>query len=1169
MPAMPSTTSGSTRNRSRRAPVAAGPAPSAVDAAAVQSVQSAPNDGPATAPNPFWSAPSASHGHEGHELVGVGPGLALPPMPLGILGIRPVNPLPVRETKIQGPLQRQDTLSRPRLNGWLEHAARGRLAIIVGDAGFGKSTLLADWSALTRRTVSWYRLEHDDRDWLTFIRHLVAGGREVDEGFAPDTYRLLCQLGPGGPTQAELTTSLAREMAAFGASLPHGYSVILDDYHAIERSEETDPVVAELLAGTGPGFSIILAARTDPSLPAIRLRGRNAVNRLENDQLRFNVPETEALFSDAYGIPLEHDVAVELVARTEGWAALLSLVRTRLEERPNPDPRALVAQLSATQGDLYDFLAEEVLDQAPPDLADLLTHLSVLHDITPETAAVVSGRTEGAPGQLRTAERLGMLQRIAGADRWRFAPLVREFLGAHLEQTRGRRYVRDLHIAVAKHFDGENWRVAARHYATAGLNDDVVRLVAESLEDVLGSGSYRLALDLLADADDDGAVAEILRARSLLQMGASQQALDAARRAIAIAEAADAGRLGSALRNAASVAIGVHDYEEASEFSRKAARAASRSADRRLAETQTDLVSIGGSGNLPALALRLEQLLVSHQRSRQEHYEAISALNLALVYLWLDRPKDALRLCDRADELFARSSRGYEQVSVTLARAHAEALLGNWRRAEKLAAAALSIEHPDGHAEAVLEAAWLAAWFGPAGHASELLSRVQLDRLPLSWGLHWHVVELWESTTRVDAERLLRLLGGPPTDSFEAGSAFRWHLARARAFGQLGSYESARGALEQTQAVATAQASPVERRLVEILAALLRGWQETSATVRALPTEDLPLLGVFAREVVQGIGDLEAEALVVVRQAARLNPDRWRTFLRLALADGTQVAASRAASLLEEVGDSQDVSLLKEAGRRWRRTAEHWGDTLSRRLAPRLWVEDLGLASLRIGARTIDGRTMRRKALAVLLFLLSQPGGAATPDQLIEALWTELDPEAALNSVHQTIYVLRRVIEPGYRAGMSPEYLHFESDMVWLDQELVDSRSWQCLRLLSSREWTMDRINELIAAYRGRFASDFTYEEWASPYRDRIHALFLGAVEPAVSGASGPADVRWRLWVGQQALSVDPDADTIEAQVIALYRAINATSAAREQYAHYATAMRQQLGIEPPSLEDL
>jgi DNA-binding SARP family transcriptional activator len=1168
MPAMPITTSDPARHRGGNLGEIAPKAPE-FDAAVAKSVSSPPTDGLATAPNQSWSAPSMAHGHEQHGLVAVGPGLAMPSLPFGVFGIRPVNPLPVRASKIQSPLQRPDTLSRPRLNGWLERAARGRLAIVIADAGFGKSTLLSDWSIHTRRRTAWYRLEHDDRDWLTFIRHLVAGGREVEEGFSPETYELLCQLGPGGPTQAELTASLAGEMAAFGAASAHGFTLILDDFHAIEGSEETDPVISALLEATGTGFSIVLAARTDPALPPARLRGRNAVHRLSDDQLRFDVPETEALFAEAYHLPLEHDVAVDLVARTEGWAALLSLVRTRLEERPDSDARALVAQLSATQGDLYDFLAEEVLIDLPPDLQEFLTRLSVVEDLTAEAAEVVIGQTDALADQLRTAERIGMLQRVQGAERWRFPPLVRDFLAAHLEQTRGRRYVRDLHLALARHFDGENWRVAAGHYALAGLNDDVTRLVARSLEEVLGSGSYRAALDLLADVAADGVVAGILHARSLLQLGASEQALDAARLAVEAAEATRSPDAASALRNAASIAIGVHDYEAAAQYARRAASAASKATDRRLAEAQLDLASIGGNGNLPSLALRLEQLRVSHQRGRQDHYEAISALNLALVYLWLDRPLDAVRLCGRSDELFARSSRGYEQVSVTLARANAECLLGRWPKAQALAASALGVEHPEGHAEAVLEAAWLAAWFGPAGQALDLLRRIRLERLPENWRLHWHVVELWEASERSDIEALLPLLEGAPTSSFEPASAFRWHLARARALERLGEPDAAQGALRQAEAVAAAQASPIERRLAELQSAILRGWTHASSLVAASHPEHDATLGVYGRELASAIGDLSTEAYEVVARAARMNPDRWRTFLRTSLVEGSQLGVRRVASLLDEIGDSEDVGRLRDAARRWKRGGDRWGDALARRLAPRLWVEDLGLASLQIGNRAIDGRSIRRKALALLLYLLSQPGGAATPDQLIEALWTDLDPDAALNSVHQTIYVLRRVIDPAYRAGVSPEYLHFDSDMVWLDAELVDSRSWRCMRILSTRDWSEDRVNSLVAAYRGHFAADFSYEEWAAPFRDRLHALYLGAVEPIVAGNTGLGDLRWRLWVGQQALAADPEADTIEAQVIGLYRLVDANAAAREQYAHYAAAMRHQLGIEPPPLEDL
>ena len=66
---------------------------------------------------------------------------------------------------------------------------------------------------------------------------------------------------------------------------------------------------------------------------------------------------------------------------------------------------------------------------------------------------------------------------------------------------------------------------------------------------------------------------------------------------------------------------------------------------------------------------------------------------------------------------------------------------------------------------------------------------------------------------------------------------------------------------------------------------------------------------------------------------------------------------------------------------------------------------------------------------------------SSTRDQVLDALWPELDPVDALNSLNQTVYFLRRVLEEPYVDDLSPGYLHHDSDLIWLDSELVSSRS--------------------------------------------------------------------------------------------------------------------------------
>jgi DNA-binding SARP family transcriptional activator len=175
----------------------------------------------------------------------------------------------------------------------------------------------------------------------------------------------------------------------------------------------------------------------------------------------------------------------------------------------------------------------------------------------------------------------------------------------------------------------------------------------------------------------------------------------------------------------------------------------------------------------------------------------------------------------------------------------------------------------------------------------------------------------------------------------------------------------------------------------------------------------------------------------------------------------------------------------------------------------------------------------------------------------------------AVNSLNQTIYFLRRVFEPDYREDASPGYLHHETDVVWLDSELVRSRCTDSLEAVrrATENPSVDHIDQLSATYHGRFALEFSYEEWAVPFRESLHASYLQLIESAVGAdiATGHHDRAIRL--ARHALEVDPDAENVETSLLRLYRLTGAHAAAAEQYEHYATVQRQELGVEPPPLE--
>ncbi len=1087
--------------------------------------------------------------------------------PIGRLGM---NPLPIQPAKIHPPLLRHDVLSRERLNGWLDNAANGRVALVIAEAGFGKTTFLADWARHTRRATAWYRLEPDDRDWLAFIRHLVASGREIDPGFAPDTYDLLAALGPGGPSRDDLIVSVAQEMAELASSLPNGLSLLFDDYHSVDGSPETEPVMKALVDRTGPEFSLVIASRAAPSLALGRLRARGALSRIDGDGLCFDVPETERLFRDAYHQPLDADVVVDLIARTEGWAALLSLVHTSLEGRAAVEARGLVRHLSGARGDIRDYLAEEVLDHLADHLADFLVRASILDVVGPESAALLGiGSRDECVAMIRDAAGLGLLVEITTGDGHRFVPLVREYLSARLSREEGWAAIRDAHMMLGAHYVDSDWRLAAHHYRAAGQPSLAVQVIQNSLSTILGSGQYRAAADLLAGSDEL-VVGEVLRSRLLLQVGAVAEARSASSSAVAAAASHRPADQSLALQNAATISLVSRQYEEGLKYAEEAEAAATDRWEGELARAHVALLGASGTGSLPALVHQLERLLGVQRKRAYWHHAAITSLNLAQVLVWLDRDTEALRHAADAEEFLTRSSQGYELVSVKLAQAHAEAHLGHWCAAQALLETSVQTGHPEGQAEAVLDAAGLAAWFGPNDLPARILAQVRRESLPSSWKAHWRIVDLWLEEESQRRSEILDELRADPPPSLEVGAAFRWHYTKARAYHAQGDAKGFDDEIARVDQVCQLQRSPVEERLQALLRGVASGPQHLSRVIESWSPASAPLIGVLAYEVAGLLGSLSDDAAAAVGRAVAGAPYRWRRPLRVMLEKaGPARHLDRIAQLLEEIGESADVQLLREYGRRSKRARGNWGEDLGRRLAPRAFIEDLGPISIIIGDRVIDGRGIRRRVLGLLAFLISQPNGSATPDRVMDALWPELDPGQGSNSIHQTIYFLRRVIDPDYRAGVSPEYVHFDSEVIWLDRDLVQCRSWRCQALLGKRALSPSEVDELVRDYCGRFAAEFPYEDWASDYRDHLHARYLGEIEKVLSEPRHSPDLRWRLWVGQRALSVDPEADAVEAHVIRLYRRLGASAAAAEQYGHYSTVMRDQLGVEPPGIEDL
>src|SRR5512147_532149 len=141
---------------------------------------------------------------------------------------------PLLETKFFAPRLRHGVLSRPRLSGRLGVAAQSKLTLIAAPAGFGKTTLLAEWlsgAPAGRPSTAWLSLDEADNEPGVFWTYVISALRTVAPGVGATALASLEGPQPS-PTDLVLAT-LINELSA----LPDPVVLVLDDYHLVDALE--------------------------------------------------------------------------------------------------------------------------------------------------------------------------------------------------------------------------------------------------------------------------------------------------------------------------------------------------------------------------------------------------------------------------------------------------------------------------------------------------------------------------------------------------------------------------------------------------------------------------------------------------------------------------------------------------------------------------------------------------------------------------------------------------------------------------------------------------------------------------------------------------------------------------------------------------------------------
>jgi LuxR family transcriptional regulator, maltose regulon positive regulatory protein len=303
-----------------------------------------------------------------------------------------VVPAPLLQTKFYVPRSRHGLVPRPRLSGRLDSGAASRLTLVSAPAGFGKTTLLAQWLAAGpagpggERAVAWLSLDRGDNDPASLWSYVIAALRTAVPGVGESALALLRASRPP-PIQTVLTV-LLNDLGAVAGQIV----LVLDDYHVID-AREVQEEMAFLLDHLPAGLHVVIASRADPALPLARWRARGELAEIRAAGLRFTAEEAAAYLNELMGLQLSARDVATLEGRTEGWIAALQLAALSMQGRQ--DVAGFIAGFAGDDRYVVDYLAQEVLARQPDRVQAFLLQTSILGRLSGPLCDAVTGQGGG------------------------------------------------------------------------------------------------------------------------------------------------------------------------------------------------------------------------------------------------------------------------------------------------------------------------------------------------------------------------------------------------------------------------------------------------------------------------------------------------------------------------------------------------------------------------------------------------------------------------------------------------------------------------------------------------------------------------------------------------------------------------------------------------------
>jgi LuxR family maltose regulon positive regulatory protein len=371
----------------------------------------------------------------------------------------------------------------------------GALTLVSAPAGYGKTTLLAQWRASARTPVAWLSLEPEDNEPTRFLTYLIAALQTLDPHLGAPALALL---SPPQPAELEtVLTALANDLMGWQGE---DFALVLDDYHVVE-APPIYHALTYLMEHLPSQMHLIIATRADPPLPLARLRARGQLTELRAAELRFGAAEAGAFLEEVMGLHLAQEDVATLQTRTEGWIAGLQLAALSLQGHANASN--VLSAFSGSHRFVLDYLSEEVLSRQPPSVQAFLLQTSMLSRLSGSLCEAVTGLEE-SQAMLEALERANLFVAALDDERqwYRYHHLFADLLRSRLRQTMPA-LLPELHRRASTWYERHDLIGDALHHARLAPDlDRAMRLIEQHTHELVFRGQAHTVLSWLASLPD-------------------------------------------------------------------------------------------------------------------------------------------------------------------------------------------------------------------------------------------------------------------------------------------------------------------------------------------------------------------------------------------------------------------------------------------------------------------------------------------------------------------------------------------------------------------------------------------------------------------------------------------------------------------------------------------